>query len=501
MFHRSLPCLILLAMALAAGAKPAAPQPRTGADAALIAAITAQTTDFTTPEPFEDRPGGAATARSGPPDQAFSQPLATIGFETEPMFRQGKAVFNKIWVAAPAKTTGSDGLGPLFVARSCQACHIRDGRSPPPGEGIGPAAMAVFLSLPDLAGGTDLHWGAPTRPDPVYGSQLQPFATSGQPAEFQLGLRYENSRVTLAGGQQVALRRPVYSVEHPGYGPLGAGAMLSPRVAPPMIGLGLLAAIPDQDILAHADPLDRNGDGVSGRPNWAGAPGAQQLGRFGHKAAVPDLLAQTALAFSGDMGLSTPLRPAVWGDCTAAQVACRAAPDGSGPQSTDGSTGASEVSATTFAQVAFYAQSLGPPARPAPGNADVLRGKALFYAAGCTACHVPKYVTARLPDEPDRSFQLIWPYSDLLLHDMGAGLADNRPEGRATGTEWRTAPLWGLGHTLQVSGQQTYLHDGRARSVLEAILWHGGEAAMTRSRITQMPAPDRADLLRFLASL
>jgi CxxC motif-containing protein (DUF1111 family) len=282
-------------------------------------------------------------------------------------------------------------------------------------------------------------------------------------------------------------------------GPLAPGAMLSPRVTPQMIGLGLLEAIPAADILARVDEDDADGDGISGRANIVWSPEFDRplLGRFGLKAGAATIREQSAGAFAGDMGLSTVLHPDPWGDCTPAQVACRTAPHGQEPGTRDGL----EVDGTSLDLVTFYARNLAVPDRRTPDDPTVLRGKQVFYETGCTACHTPKFVTARLEDRPEQSFQLIWPYSDLLLHDMGPGLADNRPEARATGSEWRTSPLWGIGLTEQVTGTASFLHDGRARTLLEAVLWHGGEAQAARDTVVSMPAPDRAALLTFLESL
>lgn len=219
------------------------------------------------------------------------------------------------------------------------------------------------------------------------------------------------------------------------------------------------------------------------------------LGRFGWKAGQPSIADQSAHAFSGDMGISTPALPAAYGDCTAAQPDCRGAPDGADPAE------AVEATQNMFSLVVFYARNLAVPARRDVDAAQVLAGKAQFYDAGCAACHRPKFVTARLDDQPEQSFQLVWPYSDLLLHDMGEDLADHRPEGDASGTEWRTPPLWGIGLTPTVTEFPSYLHDGRARSLLEAILWHGGEAAAARQKVIEMRTDERAALLAFLGSL
>ena len=336
-----------------------------------------------------------------------------------------------------------------------------------------------------------------TVPDPTYGSQLQDFAVQGHAAEYALGIYYDEEIVILSDGTEVSLRHPTYTAENLGYGPLAEGAMLSPRVAPQMIGLGLLEAIPAADILAGADPDDLNNDGISGRPNivWSVAFDQPMLGRFGLKAGAPTIMEQSAAAFAGDIGISSPLFPAGSGECTDAQTRCRNAIHGN-----DEARG-TEIDAEGMDLVTFYSRNLGVPARRNVDDPEVLRGKEVLYATGCTACHTPSFVTHRLKDQPEQSFQLIWPYTDMLLHDMGPALADNRPEARATGQEWRTPPLWGIGLTEQVSGHTYFLHDGRARSLLEAILWHGGEAQAQRDAVVQMSAEDRAALLKYLESL
>ena len=472
--------------------------PRTAEEAARIAAVLAPVTDFSAPEPFEARPAGAATVRARRDAEAFSQPSANLEPGRAADFTLGRGLFRKLWVSSPSSTLASDGLGPLYNARACRSCHVKDGRGhAPDGPGDSAVSMVLRVSVPSDEVPTDIPDWIATAPDPVYGAQLQDFATPGHAAEFRLGVRYEEIAVALTGGETASLRKPSYDVESPGYGPLAPGAMLSPRVAPQMIGLGLLEAIPAADILAHEDPEDADGDGISGRAAIVRSVAFDRpvLGRFGWKAGVPTVSEQTAFAFAGDMGISSPLHPAIWGDCTANQMACRGAPGGAGDAR------GFEIDRPALDVVTFYSRNLAVPARRGEGEPEVLHGKRVFHETGCAACHVPKFVTARLADRPAQSFQLIWPYSDLLLHDMGDGLADNRPEGRATGREWRTAPLWGIGLTERVSGNGSYLHDGRARSILEAILWHGGEAAAPRDRVISMPPPDRAALIRFLESL
>jgi CxxC motif-containing protein (DUF1111 family) len=309
---------------------------------------------------------------------------------------------------------------------------------------------------------------------------------------------YEERPVELADGEIVSLRAPRYAIADPAYGPLHPEVMLSPRVAPPMIGLGLLEAVAAEDILAAADPDDADRDGISGRPNrvWDLASGQVRLGRFGWKAGEPSIAQQSGLAMAGDIGIGNPTAPAPFGDCTAAEAACRAAPDGNSPQYDE-----LEAPQEVMDQIVFYSRHLAVPARRAVNDPAVLAGKRLFYEAGCTGCHRPKLATRRDWEVAELAGQLIWPYTDLLLHDMGEGLADGRPEGVASGREWRTAPLWGIGLTAEVSGHTQFLHDGRARSLTEAILWHGGEAQAARDAFAALPAAERAALLAFLGSL
>lgn len=476
------------------------PLPRTDAERARIGLVTAPATDFSAPEPYEDLPAGAATVRARLDEEAFSQHSANLSFEQELEFKLGNGLFKKIWVFSPASTKASDGLGPLYNARSCQRCHLKDGRGHVPEQpDYSSASMFLRISVPgpvppELQNIKD-YIG--TAPDPNYGHQLQNFSAPGLAPEYRLQVDYEEFEVALNGGETATLRRPGYTAASLGYGPLADGAMLSPRVAPPMIGLGLLEAIPAADILAHADEHDADGDGISGRANlvWSREFGQIMPGRFGLKAGTPTVHEQSAGAFSGDIGISTPLFPAHAGECTDLQTACQAAPHGGGDSRE------TEIDQPNMDLVTFYSRNLGVPARRDTGDVQVLRGKQVFYDSGCAACHVPKFVTHRLQDRPEQSFQLTWPYSDLLLHDMGEGLADYRPEGRATGREWRTAPLWGIGLTQQVSPRATFLHDGRARTLLEAILWHGGEAEAAKNKVTGLRPADRAALITFLESL
>ncbi|SEO15345.1 CxxC motif-containing protein, DUF1111 family [Salinihabitans flavidus] len=481
--------------------------PRTSAEAERIAHATRPAEQFDAPEQFESNPAGAATVRVRDDADAFSLSSANMPFERELNFKVGNGLFRKLWVSSPSSTKASDGLGPLYNARSCQRCHLKDGRGHPP-EGPEDSRVSMFLRLSVPAAGTEmskieailLSIGAEiprTRPDPVYGGQLQDFAVSGHAAEGRMEISYENIDVTLTDGEIVRLRNPSYRVGDLAYGPLHEDVMLSPRVAPPMIGLGLIEAIPAAAILANADPEDADGNGISGKPQivWSFEHARPMLGRFGWKAGAPSIREQSASAFAGDIGISNPIFEAPAGDCTSRQERCV-----SGPHGDDDARG-QEIDIEGLDLVTFYSRNLGVPARRDISDPEVLRGKETFYETGCTACHWPKFVTNRLEGQPEQSFQLIWPYTDLLLHDMGPGLADDRPEGRANGREWRTPPLWGVGLTERVNGHSNFLHDGRARSLLEAILWHGGEAEAARDRVISMPKPERDALLRFLESL
>ncbi|WP_204115571.1 di-heme oxidoredictase family protein [Shimia biformata] len=471
--------------------------PRTEAEQARIDAVTARATSFDQAEPYEEMSAGAATVRARSNRDAFSQPSANMAFDRELDFKVGNGLFKKLWVSSPSSTKASDGLGPLYNARSCQRCHVKDGRGhPPAGKDDNSISMFLRMSVPggETFGIDGYH---ATKPHPVYGGQLQDFALAGMAAEYRLDISYEEIEIFLSDGEVAHLRKPTYSAADPGYGPFGDEAMFSPRIAPQMIGLGLLEAIPAADILAQADPEDSDGDGISGRANivWSEEFQRPMLGRFGHKAGMPSIHEQSAAAFAGDIGISSPLFPDPWGDCTARQTRCREMPHG------DQDVRGAEIDQTGMDLVTFYSRNLAVPARRDVDDATVLRGKQMFYETGCPTCHVPKFVTHRLADQPEQSFQLIWPYSDLLLHDMGDGLADSRPEAVANGREWRTAPLWGIGLTQQVNGHSFFLHDGRARSLLEAVLWHGGEAEPQRDKVISMSATDRAALIAFLESL
>lgn len=449
-------------------------------------------------------PGGATTWQKKTGRMAFTHHSANMTFEKRLDFKLGEALFQRLWVTAPTRTKAADGLGPLFNSRACNGCHIRNGRGHPVDENdpsAGATSMLLRLSIPPQ-NDTDRELLAAGRvstlPDPVYGGQFQDFSIPSVPAEGKVAVRYDTQTIELADGSMVELRHPTYGMADLAYGPLHDDVMISPRIAPPMIGLGLLEAIPDEVLLANADPQDRDGNGISGRVNrvWDIAKDELAIGRFGWKAGMPSLDQQNQNAFQFDIGLSTPLYPNAYSDCTEAQSLCRGAPDGNDPEFDN-----LEAHDQITDLVLYYARNIAPPMRQNASDPDVMAGREIFNSIGCASCHTPSYQLPERADMPEQSGQVIWPYSDLLLHDMGDGLADHRPEAEASGTEWRTPPLWGLGRAQEIDPRAGYLHDGRARSILEAVLWHGGEAKPARDAVTFLPSSDRSKLLAFLKSL
>jgi CxxC motif-containing protein (DUF1111 family) len=420
-------------------------------------------------------------------------------------FAVGNNFFNDNWVIAPSSTEGRDGLGPVFNAQSCSSCHFRDGRAQPPtGPDDPERGLLLRISVTD---------GDTVGPHPVYGEQLQDRAIPDVPIEGTVEITYAEEPGTYDDGTPYALAVPTYTVRDAAGQPLGDDVLVSPRIAPPMFGVGLLELIPEEDVVAAADPDDADGDGISGRPAYVDdvEPGSQAersgerdeepddeavddtaepvLGRFGWKALEPTVEDQTAAAFRADIGVTNPLRPEQ--PCTDAQPECLAAPSGGEP----------EVDDQKLGRVTFYSRTLAVPARRDVGRPQTDRGEEVFRSTGCASCHTESQRTGPSDTAEALGEQQIRPYTDLLLHDMGPGLADGRPEGAADGTEWRTPPLWGIGLTETVNRHTRFLHDGRARSLEEAVLWHGGEAAGAQERFRALPADDRRALIAFLESL
>ncbi len=437
------------------------------------------------PEPGEERGGGAATNDALLGEEAFSQPAPNLDAAHLASFLAGRDFFTSPWVTATTSTDMRDGLGPTFNAPSCDGCHLRDGRGRPPDGNGSFESILIRLSIP----GADAHGGP--LDEPSYGGQFQPRAIVGVPSEGLPGLAYEEVEGAYGDGEPYVLRRPSVVFASLAFGPMDPEAMTSLRVAPAVFGLGLLELVPEADLLALEDPDDADGDGISGRANrvWSVALSAMAIGRFGWKAGQPTVREQTAAAFRGDMGITSALFPDE--DCPAPQTECASSPSGGEP----------ELAEAILEHVSLYGLTLAVPVRTEHGDPEVLHGRELFRDAGCAACHVERFVTGVSEELPELSQQTIRPFTDLLLHDMGEGLADDRPEFLASGREWRTPPLWGVGRVDDVNGHTLLLHDGRARGFEEAILWHGGEAEDARERFRAMPADDRDALVRFLESL
>jgi len=454
--------------------------------AATLLAAAVVTTPASTPPDWYGAPiaGDATLAIAN--ENAFARPIGTLPVEDLRRFTFGNRVFNTNWVAAPASVDAFDGLGPLFNRVSCSACHTRDGRGRPPEEGQPLESMLIRLSLP---GGGD-HGGV--RPVPHYGDQLNEKSLPGVPAEGRTVVRYRERSGKYPDGESYSLLVPSYEFADLGYGALPANTLISPRVAPAVFGLGLLEAIPESQILSHVDPDDADHDGISGRANhvWDAGQRRRELGRFGWKANQPSLRQQSAAAASGDIGLTTSMFPQQ--DIVDGQTAAAAVPSGADQP---------ELRDDFLDKLTFYLQVLAVPAPRRGSTTDTARGAALFAAIGCTSCHSPTFTTGDFPAVPALAHQAIHPFTDLLLHDMGQELSDGRPDYEALGSEWRTPPLWGIGLTAVVNRHTRFLHDGRARSLEEAVLWHGGEATAAHDAFKALTRAERHALLDFLDSL
>ena len=426
---------------------------------------------------------------------AFSEPASVLNAKQRQAFMFGRNVFHRKW-AAVVSLNGDWGLGPTFNATQCSECHVRDGRGTPPSRGHEQLlSVLVRLSIP----GEDEHGGP--KPHPNYGDQLQNRALQGQsvdffyshepiPTEAEVYVNWEERPVAFADGEQVLLRQPRLRIEKLNFGPLGSDVMFSLRIAQPLVGLGLLDAVPEEAIVALAQ--HQKEQGLNGHVNrvWDAVNKRQALGRYGWKANQPSLKQQAAAAAIGDMGVSTNLYPDQ--NCPPVQELCRRELPGNVPEMINHELDALE----------FWLRGLAVPARRNMQDPEVRRGERLFSDAQCALCHVPEMRTAAafepLPQLANQSFRA---YTDLLLHDMGEALADGRPDFRAGPSDWRTPALWGLGLSQTVNGSTAMLHDGRARNATEAILWHGGEAQRAREMFRNMPKADREALLKFLESI
>lgn len=424
--------------------------------------------------------GGDGTAFSAS-SHAFTNPLSNLDEADMPRFLSGDADFEATFVTAPAIV--NEGLGPIFNATSCEACHPRDGRGPHPDDGGGP--LAPLLLRLSLAGTNPDGTGSPV-PVPGFGGQLQDDSIFGFDAEGTVDITYEEIPGTYGDGEAFSLRRPIYDIAST-YTAFPQDVLVSPRIGPPVFGLGMLEAVTDETILAGADPDDADGDGISGKANmvWDFQTNALAVGRFGWKANQPHLLQQVAAAYHGDMGISTSYFPTE---------------NSEGQPQVDGIADEPELEDRALLDTTFYVQTLAVPARRNVNDPAVIRGERLFFQANCNSCHTPVLETGGTHPIVALRNQRIQPFTDLLLHDMGEALADNRPDFEASGREWRTPPLWGIGLLERVNGHTNLLHDGRARSIAEAILWHGGEAEESKQAFRTMTKEEREALIAFLES-
>lgn len=410
---------------------------------------------------------------------AYSHAFAMLPAHLEKVHEVGDMAFEQTVVTAPAPLHG--GLGPLYNNVSCVSCHVGDGRGKVPGTGENAVSILFRISQP----------GATEHNAPVgiigFGDQIQNRSTANTVKEADVSINYQEQTFQFDDGTPYSLRTPAYIISNT-YMPMSGNVMISARVAAPVFGLGLLEAISEQDILFNADEFDMDQDGISGKANyvWSVLENRSVLGRFGWKANQPSLLQQVAAAYNGDMGITTFVFPK---ENSRDQIQY------------DNLNDDVEVSDSILYAVEFYIKTLAVPARRNVTDETVKKGKQLFIESGCASCHLPTLKTSVNVAFPAISNQTIHPYTDMLLHDMGSELADNRPDYLATGNEWRTAPLWGIGLTHKVNGHTNFLHDGRARNLMEAILWHGGEAKKSKDKVKAMGKSDRNALVKFLESL
>jgi CxxC motif-containing protein (DUF1111 family) len=427
---------------------------------------------------------GDASAIEPAGEQAYAQPWPTLDAQQRERFAEGREMFHQRWVVAPS-ALGLWGRGPTSNGEVCTDCHASGGAGRPPLDPAEPMrSMLVRLSV----AGRDAHGGP--LPHPVYGDQLQfQGVLRLVPGEGEAFVTWRETTVGFADGATASLRAPVVRFQHLNFGPIEPDTMISPRVAPRLVGLGLLEAVAEDTLLEIAER--QKAQGVAGRANrvWDVEAGGARLGRFGLKANQPSLRQQIASALIADLGITSLLYPDE--NCPSQQTRCRLQPPAARP----------ELKPHQLDALAFYLRALAVPERRDPDDPRVRRGGQLFEQARCDVCHVPQLVTGNFAPLPQLSRQTIHPYTDLLLHDMGEGLADGRPEFEAGPRDWRTPPLWGLGLSEAVNGNGFLLHDGRARNVSEAILWHGGEAQRSRDAFARMSADERAALVAFVLSL
>ena len=496
--------------AVASGEGASALTPKRTQTVEALAGVPMQ--QLVTFDPQEIKQGGD-TGISITSSESYSKPSSNLSASRKGSFFIGNAFFRQPWVVAPASTDSRDGLGALFNVAACQSCHIKDGRGHAPMSSEDDAdSLLIRLAMPAT---TDEERAQLQNSliekvvHPMYGGQLQDRGIQGVPAEARIAVQWTDKPVTFADGHVETLRAPTFHLTNPGYGAFDDEMMVSPRVALPMIGLGLLEQIPDDDIKKQA--VDNDSADISGKFNWVMDPqtGKTALGRFGWKAGQTKLLTQNQSAFNEDMGLTSNIRPHE--SCMPAQTACVNATTGADEQG-DGKPPV-EVNDEVAKFVEFYTRNLAVPHRRNAEDKLVLAGKKRFYDMGCQSCHTPRYQLPKTDDDHlEQHGQVIYPYTDLLLHDMGDELADRTIAGKlppkdaqveflANSYEWRTPALWGIGLAQTVDPQATFLHDGRARTLMEAVLWHGGEAEKQKQKVLQLDKQGRAELTAFLQSL
>jgi len=391
--------------------------------------------------------------------RSFNLSARNMGLQARIRFAGGDKLFETFF-------DGSTGLGPDFNATGCNSCHVDNARQADAvGEGPLGEGPVIHVSAPGAT------IGMPPLDLPGYGVRLQTRSVDGTP-EAEISVHWTELAGTYPDGSAYSLRRPTLDiVGHRGDFP--ANAQTSLRIPPQVAGPGMLELVPEDDIIAGADPSDADQDGISGRVQWTtDAAGRARVGRHGWKAENFDLVHQTAGALFDDSGIAN-------------SVASPGLP--------------AEMSDTEVADDAFYVEALAIPAGRDVTDPDIAAGARLFEQVGCASCHTPVLQTGDF-SIPEFANLTIYPFTDLLLHDLGPGLDDHRPVLQASGAEWRTAPLWGVGLFEIVNGQQSLLHDGRARSVEEAILWHGGEAQATTGQFRNLTARDRELLIGFVDS-
>lgn len=414
---------------------------------------------------------------------AFSRPIDGMNYDEEDKFILGKSFFRIPWVEAPSATTARDGLGPLFNANTCMHCHPKNGAGVAVDKnGNMNRTYLLRLSHKDSSN-KDMLKKNGFEPDSTYGAQLSRNGNYNVPFEAQVLVTYEDINGSYPDGTKYNLRKAHYNITNKNYGEFDKNTIFAPRIGSALIGLGLLERISEANILKFQDINDSDGDGISGKANYAYNPETKkiELGRFTWKASATTVKHQSAGAAHNDMGLSNPLFPKH--NCSTKQIKCiKEAQKGRFDF---------DLPQDRLDAIAYYATNLAVPVQRNPKK--YLEGKKIFESINCSACHISTHITTNGVKVPA--------YTDLLLHDMGKKLADGRSEFLANGNEWRTPPMWGIGLYKKVSGEANYLHDGRARSIEEAILWHGGEAKKSKDDFMALDKKSRKKLIEFLNSI